>query len=86
MKDVLISITGVELDYELARSVAQQVAEQDEEEVMLISWMDSKREKHSPQCVRCQIGDTPGWEVYGENHGGRLKIIINDREYVFIYS
>jgi hypothetical protein len=36
--------------------------------------------------VECEINGKPGWEVYGENHGGGLKISFNQGEYVFIYS
>ena len=38
-----------------------------------------------PSCVRCEIGDRPGWEVYGENHEGRFRIIFNDRLSVYPY-
>ncbi len=86
MKDVLISIKGYDLDYTLARDLARKIAEQDEPDPMLIAWHDSRQNTQSPSCVKCEIGDRPGWEVYGENHGGRLRIIINDRQYVFIYS
>ncbi|MHB1016157.1 MAG: AF1514 family protein, partial [Desulfurivibrionaceae bacterium] len=51
-----------------------------------LAWYDAHREAHSPGCVQCEIKGRPGWEVYGENHGGRLKIIFNQGEYVFIQS
>ncbi|MGE4559854.1 MAG: AF1514 family protein [Desulfobulbus sp.] len=28
----------------------------------------------------------PGWEVYGRNHGGRLRIAFNQETIVLIYS
>lgn len=86
MKDVLISISEYDLDFILARDLARIIAEQNEPDTTLVAWYDEKQNTHSPSCVKCEIGDRPGWEVYGENHGGRLKIIINDREYVFMYS
>jgi len=86
MKDILIAISGEALDFQTARVVAGALAERGNEEATLIAWSDEKAKRHSPCCVKCEIGDRPGWEVYGENHGGRLKISINDGEYVFIYS
>ncbi len=86
METVNINIDNPELDYDTARAIAEIPAKKDNESAMLISWYDRKKEKHSPAAVRCEIKGAPGWEVYGENHGGRIKIIINDREYVFIYA
>lgn len=86
MKDIFISITGMELDFDAARAISTALAEKGNEETTLVAWSDQKKNTHSPCCVRCEIGDKPGWEVYGENHEGRLKIIINDREFVFIYT
>ena len=86
MKDILISISGYDLNFTVARDLARTLAEQDEPDPTLIAWCDDQQKTHSPSCVKCEIGDRPGWEVYGENHGGRLKIMINDRQYVFIYS
>ena len=86
MKDILIAITGADLDFEMARSMAKIIAQQGNAETDCLAWSDARRQSHSPGCVQCEIKGKPGWEVYGENHGGRLKIIFNDREYVFIYS
>ena len=86
MKDVMLTIRGYEPSFIVVRELAKTIAEQGEPETTLIAWYDEKENTHSPSCVKCQIGDRPGWEVYGENHAGRLKIIINNREYVFIYS
>lgn len=86
MKDIYISVDGLALGYDLARNIAKTLAKRDNEETVLIAWFDRGKNTHSPSCVKCQIGDKPGWEVYGKNHGGRLKIIFGDGEYVFIYS
>lgn len=86
MIDIQIAITGAVLDFDAARAMAEALARQGNPETMLVAWFDRKKDTHSPCCVKCQIGEKPGWEVYGENHQGRLKIIINEREYVFIYS
>ena len=86
MKDVLIAITGADLDFEMARSMAKIIAQRENGESDCLAWSDSRKKKHSPSCVQCEIKERPGWEVYGENHGGRLKIIFNEGEYVFIHS
>ena len=58
----------------------------DDEDPMLICWNDKARDMHSPSGVLCEFDGTPGWEVYGENHGGRWRISINNDAYVFIYG
>ncbi len=86
MKKIRVNIDNMELDYDSAQKISRILAEKDNEPVMLISWFDKKRKKHSPAAVHCEINGREGWEVYGENHQGRIKITINDRDYVFIYS
>ncbi len=86
MKEIVIAITGEELDFQLTRALARSLAEKGNAEASLVAWFDAKAGKHSPCCLKCEIGERPGWEVYGENHGGRVKVIFNAREYVFIYS
>ncbi len=86
MKDILIAITGVELDFEMARKMASIIAQQESRESDCIAWSDARQKSHSPSYVQCEINGRPGWEVYGENHGGWLKISFNDGEYVFIHS
>ncbi len=81
-----LEITGDPLEFDEARRQAEMTAENDLSYPMLISWCDTKRKKHSPACLKCQFEDRNGWEVYGENHGGKLRISINQDEYVFIYG
>jgi hypothetical protein len=86
MQEIDLNIKGCEVNFETARKIALAVAGQDEEEPLLIAWHDRGREKHSPSCVKCEIKGAPGWEIYGRNHGGRLRISINQDDYVFIMS
>jgi len=86
MQEITIQVNGIEPDFEQAKNIATAVAEKKEDDVMLISWNDQKRDIHSPSCLKCEIKETPGWEVYGINHGGRLRVSINDDDYVFIFS
>ena len=86
MKPVEITLSGVEIDYDLARELARSVAEQNNPDAFLVSWSDKSRGLHSPKCLQCEIKDKPGWEVYGANHGGQLRISVNHDQYVFIYG
>lgn len=86
MQRIEITVSGITLDFDRARKIAGCLAGGDGEEVMLISWNDRGRDKHSPSCLQCEIKGAPGWEVYGENHGGRLRVSINDDDYVFIFG
>ena len=86
MKDILIAITGVGLDFEMARKMASIIAQQESRATDCIAWSDARQKSHSPSYVQCEINGRPGWEVYGENHGGLLKFLFNDGDYVFIYS
>ena len=86
MKDILIAITGVNPDFEMAKSMARIIAMQENAETDCLAWSDVRQGRQSPAAAQCEIKGRPGWEVYGESHGGRLKISFNDGEYVFIHS
>lgn len=87
MQEVLIAVSGIAVDFDIARRVALALAAGDNpDEVSLVAWFDRGKGKHSPSCMKCEFKDAPGWEVYGRNHGGRLKVVVNEGEYVFIYS
>ena len=86
MRSLNIEMNGTAPDFESARLRAESLATGENPETMLISWADRRRGVHSPQCLKCEIHGRPGWEVYGENHGGRLRISVNGEQYVFIYS
>lgn len=86
MKERNLYVEDSDLDFDSALEMARDLAAKENEETMLIAWFDRQRNKHSPAAVFCEINGRPGWEVYGENHQGRIKIIINNRQYVFIFS
>jgi hypothetical protein len=86
MQPVTIEISGYAIDFEQARQLAESLALRDNEFATLVSWNDREKGVHSPQCLKCEIKGDPGWEVYGRNHGGRLRISFNDDAYVLIYS
>ena len=86
MHSVSIAISGYTVDFEQAKQMAELLALRDNEYATLVSWNDREKNIHSPQCLHCEIKGAPGWEVYGRNHEGRLRISINDEDFVFIYS
>lgn len=86
MQPVIVELSGYEVDFEQARQMAELLALRDNEFATLVSWNDRAKGVHSPQCLKCEIKGDPGWEVYGRNHEGRLRISFNDDAFVFIYS
>ncbi|RUM42275.1 MAG: hypothetical protein DSY80_07415 [Desulfocapsa sp.] len=86
MQDVTVTVLGYSIDFDQAKQIAELLAIRDNEFASLVSWNDREKNIHSPQCLHCEIKGEPGWEVYGRNHGGRLRISINDDSFVFIYS
>ena len=86
MKEIKIDISGCEINQKQAQNIAQLVAERDNPETMAVSRFNRPANACSPCCLKEKMGSKPGWEIYGENHGGRLKIIVNDGEFVFIFS
>ena len=86
MDKIECRFTGVLIDFEQAKAIARIVAEEGNEFAVLISWCDRDKGIHSPQCLQCEIKGEAGWEVYGRNHEGRLRISIDDDRYVFIFS
>jgi len=86
MQHIALNVDGLVLDFSLARRLGDCLAGRENEDYTLISWFDRTRNIHSPQCLHCEIKGEPGWEVYGKNHGGRLRISFNDGAMVLIYS
>lgn len=86
MKDIQIRIEGISPDFEIIRKMTDILAFQDNAFATLVAWNDRDRDVHSPQCLKCEIKGEPGWEVYGRNHEGRLRISVNSDQFVLIYS
>jgi len=86
MQRVDIQIDGYTLDFDQARETGRIIAEKENDFFTLVSWCDRDKGKHSPCCLKCELKGEPGWEVYGRNHEGRLRISFDDDRFVFIYS
>jgi len=86
MQSVSVKFSGYNVDFEQSKKMSELLALRDNEFATLVSWNDREKGVHSPQCLQCEIKGDPGWEVYGRNHDGRLRISFNDDAFVFIYS
>lgn len=86
MKLIQCSIEGYLLDFDQAREIGRLIAEKENDFSSLVSWCDKEKGVHSPCCLKCDLNGEPGWEVYGRNHEGRLRISIDNDRFIFIYS
>lgn len=86
MERVDCAIQGYVVSFDQAREFARGMAEKDNDFATLVSWCDREKGVHSPCCLKCEFEGEPGWEVYGRNHEGRLRISFDADRFVFIYS
>jgi hypothetical protein len=89
MKDVMISIKGFDLDFERARHLTTALAREANADTDLVAWFDRRLGRSSPSVdpqYACGTPDRPHWEKYGMSHGGQLKVIVNEGDYVMIYN
>lgn len=84
MREIGLEVSGIELDFEAAQSLAQTAARWYAEDAMMLAWFDRSRGKESPAVPECQ--HKPGWLAYAESHGGDLKIDVNRGAYVFVFA
>ncbi len=85
MKSVALTLAD-DLSWNDARDKAYAYARRDGDDPMLMAWFDWDTGKFSPSCCQCDLQEGAAWEAYGRNHGGRLRISINDDRFVFIYT
>ena len=86
MDKVEITIDGQDVDQDLARLLARQIAERRNPDTILLSWHNRQRKAQSPCCLGHDLGGRPAWEVYGEGHGGKLRVSVNGGAFVFVFS
>lgn len=87
MEEIILTLGNGDIDFESARAEARRNAEKSNPDAEIISWHNRDANTQSPCCLRCEYDDgTPAWEMYGRNHGGRLKVVVNNGQYVFILS
>ncbi len=84
---VEIMPTPAPADYQAAMAIANNKAQQQLGETMLLSWYDRDRDFESPQhSSEChQNSAIPGYVDYGLSHGAELMIDIDKGRFVFFY-
>jgi hypothetical protein len=86
MQEISVLIAGLNLRFDTAQRISLSIAQEDNSEPMTLSWYDKKKERFSPNIEECTPEGLPAWEAYAKNRGGRLKINLNQGEYIFIYT
>ncbi|MCB2182438.1 MAG: AF1514 family protein [Desulfobulbaceae bacterium] len=86
MKEIRISLDGMEINFETAKAMTKALAQSYNLDTDLLAWQDRKKKTHSPPEVNCDTEEFKGWEEYGRHHGGRWEMRINNGEYTMIYS
>ena len=74
-------------DYQAAMIIANNKAQQQLGEAMLLSWYDRDRDFESPQhSSEChQNSAIPGYVDYGLSHGADLMIDVDNGRFIFFY-
>lgn len=87
MKEIEIHTESAPEDYHAAQQIADEIAEKELGEFMLLSWYDKDRDFEAPQhSSECHLDSAiPGYVDYGHNHGAILKIDIDDGRFVYFY-
>ncbi len=83
MKEINVTITGIELDFETAGKIANIIASKINKNSMLLAWYDTRRECHCPE-TDCCGEDESNWQAFAEPREDAIKIRVNGI-YEFIY-
>jgi len=88
MKRVSVIPTGLELEFHMAKDMADAVATVLLEEMTCLSWFDRERNQEAPAHVsECHDAscETPGYLDYAMSRGAELEIDIDNGAFVFLY-
>ena len=87
MKTLHIDATELSLDFSSSLKLAQAIAGNLLEEIMLLAWYDRYRNLESPGHVsEChQNCPVPGWWDYAANRGGTLAVNFSQGRFVFCF-
>lgn len=84
MRDINVSLSGVDINYKMASQIARAIAHEiNGEDPIVVAWHDKPQSRMSPVIEGGDIHTR--WHDYGESHGGKLKVGING-EYDFIFA
>lgn len=79
-----LTLHGVDVDFGLARAMAELAAARSVGEVMLVAWFDGAAGEGHPNARECT--GKPGWLAYGESHGGAIRVNVNEERFVFVFA
>jgi len=84
MKDINVSLSGVDINYQMASQIALATAHViNGKENIVVAWHDKAKSRMSPVIEGGDIHTR--WHDYGVSHGGQLEVDING-EYDFIFA
>ncbi len=83
MKQINISISGMDMDYKTANTIARSIAATMDAEPTVVAWHDARSAKMSPVIEGSDIHSR--WRDYGETHGGDVSVSVNG-DYDFIFA
>lgn len=83
MKNIDLSVKGLDLDYGTARSMAKSVARMLDKKPALIAWHDKPRATMGPAIEGADVNTR--WHDYGESFGGNVEVNVND-DYQFVFA
>jgi len=76
--------SGHDMEFDAAQSLASAEANKHLTDPMLLSWLNLKTGRHSPNVECCQEDGKEAWEIYAESRGGTLRVEVGNK-YVFIF-
>jgi hypothetical protein len=87
MKIIRLQGENLPIDFDLAKGMADAAARLVLGENLCLAWYDKARDQASPSNVnechdQCEV---PGYEEYAVNRGAELKVLVGERDFVFLY-
>ena len=89
IRDIDVGIRGdFKIDYDIAHDFSKVIAKRFNPESSLLAWHDKRKNACGPGevCKTSSVVDLVELERYGISHGGKLKISVDDGNYMFIYN
>ena len=84
MKDINVSLSGLDMNYKMASHIAQAIAHEiNGTEPIVVAWHDKPHSRMSPVIEGGDLNTR--WHDYGASHGGQLEVSVNG-EYDFIFA
>jgi hypothetical protein len=75
---------GEDIQFHEAQNIAHAEAAKYLTDPMMLSWLNRKTGRHSPDVDCCQEEGKEAWEIYAEPRGGTLRVEVAS-QYVFIF-